>query len=174
MSTNATGKCSISPVCLILVQCFPLFDWCFKPLDQNQTPVICQNLEIMSSDELVLSSPLHISTTVFSSVHAPATFSNPTCTSTTLSNPLCTLNCFLLPPTFYSRVPQPGVPTYSSSWSNRVQSASPVTPLYLSSVHTLLTCTILSVIRPLITYVYYWPVYPRYRTHFGLSRYLDT
>ena len=49
-----------------------------------------------------------------------------------------------------------------------------VTPLYLSSVHALLTCTILSVIRSLTTYVYYRPVYPRYRTHFGLSRYLDT
>ena len=125
MSTNAIGKCSISLVCLILIQCFPLFDWCFKPLDQNQTPVICQNLGIMSSDELILSSPLHILTTIFSHVHAPATFSNPMCTSTTFSNPPCTLNCFLLPPTFYSHVPQPRVPTYSSSQSNRVWSASP-------------------------------------------------
>ena len=60
-------------MCLILVQCFPLFDWRFKPLDQNQTPVIRQNSGIISSDELVLSSPLCILTTVFSRVHAPAT-----------------------------------------------------------------------------------------------------
>ena len=49
-----------------------------------------------------------------------------------------------------------------------------VTPLYLSSVHALLTCLILLVLWPLTIYVYYRPVYLRYRTHFGLSRYLDT
>ena len=49
-----------------------------------------------------------------------------------------------------------------------------VTPLYLSSVHALLTCLILLVLWPLTIYVYYWPIYPHYQTHFGLGRYLDT
>ena len=64
--------------------------------------------------------------------------------------------------------------TVIKGWHNSRSRNRHVTPLYLSSVHTLLTCTILSVLCPLTIYVYYQPVYLHYQTHFGLSHYLDT
>ena len=47
----------------------------------------------------------------------------------------------------------------------------PVTPLCLSSVHTLLICYLF---HQITTYVYYRPAFLPYRTSFGLSHYLDT
>ena len=46
-----------------------------------------------------------------------------------------------------------------------------VTPLCLSSVHTLLTCYLF---HQITTHVYYRPTFPPYQTSLGLSRYLNT
>ena len=77
-----TRQYSISMVCLILVQCYPSFDWCFKPLAQSQTPVNRQDLGVHSTDvnngDLTpVSSPLHVLAAVSNPFAGPVIFSSP-------------------------------------------------------------------------------------------------
>ncbi len=77
-----TQQYSISMVCLILVQCYPSFDWHFKPLAQSQTPVNHQDLgahstDVNNGDLTPVSSPLHVLATVFNPFAGPVIFSSP-------------------------------------------------------------------------------------------------
>ncbi len=87
-----TRQYSISMVCLILVQCYPSFDWHFKPLAQSQTPVNCQDLGVHSTDvnngDLTpVSNPLHVLATVSNPFAGPVIFSSPLHTPPTPPSP---------------------------------------------------------------------------------------